>query len=289
MAQFIAEAQAHLYGASGPIITTLTSSINSGATAVVVGDGSGLGPRRVLSMDDELMYVTAWNSGTLTATVVRGFRGTTPASHSSGSLIEVNPRYPQYRIRQEIANEINSWPDSLFTIGYADITTNATARGYDLPAGDFIRVLDTYLSPSIPTATEVWTRINAHVRRTVPTTDFPSGVSVTLPSYYAPARTVRVVYAKRFTTTDMSDGITCGTIGLWPSMVDIPALGAAAAMVQDKEVRRIDLNAQGQNRSAEQVQVGASSATSRAYRVRADTRINQEAIRLAARYPLRVG
>lgn len=287
VAEFIAVTQDHLYGSTAQMITTLTTQVTATGTTLVLGSDAGIGPRRTLSIDDELIYVVSWVAATLTATVVRGFRGTTKAVHSAGSEVEVNARFPRYMIRRALREEISGWPDGLFAIDTVDIETATSVRGYDLAIGDYIRVLDAFVSPAIPTSTDVWTRIDFTDRRSQDTADFASGTSITFNIDFTPSRTVRVIYAKRFVTTDMSDDIACSTIGLWPSMTDIPSLGAAWRLIQGKEVRRLDLNAQGQNRSAEQVQAGVASATSRAFGSMRDARIQQEQIRMLARYPTR--
>lgn len=287
VAEFIAVTQDHLYGSTAQMITTLTTTVTATGTTLVLGSDAGIGPRRTLSIDDELIYVVSWDADTLTATVVRGFRNTTKAVHSAGSEVEVNARFPRYQIRRALAEEIASWPDDLFAVDTIDITTVTGVRGYDLAIGDYIRVLEAYVSPGTPVTSEVWKRIKVSDRRSQSTTDFASGTSITLETDYCPSRTVRVVYAKRFVTSSMDDDVACSTIGLWPSMNDIPPLGAAWRLIQGKEVRRLDLNAQGQNRSAEQVQAGIASNTTRAFKSLRDTRIDEEKRRMAARYGMR--
>jgi len=65
---------------------TLAEPLDSSETGVDVSDGAAVEVDEVIRIDDEDMLVTAISSNTLT--VVRGYFGTTAATHSSGAAME---------------------------------------------------------------------------------------------------------------------------------------------------------------------------------------------------------
>ena len=128
---------------------TLTTSIGSTDTSVVLAGSqtAGITPGVILSVELELLYVTAWNSSTLTATVTRGYYGSVATSHIAGVLIYINPRYSRYDIGVAINDDLRSLSsptNGLFRVGVAQITYNPVFAGYDL--GDlpdnFIDILE---------------------------------------------------------------------------------------------------------------------------------------------------
>ena len=74
---------------------TLTTSIGSTDTSVVLAGSqtTGIYPGVILAVELELLYVTAWNASTLTATVTRGYYGSVATSHIAGVICYINPRY----------------------------------------------------------------------------------------------------------------------------------------------------------------------------------------------------
>lgn len=68
-----------------PITTTAAFGDTSG-TVLTIGDSSSLQAGDVVEVDNEVMLVTAIPAGGVTATVVRGYAGTTAATHSNGAI-----------------------------------------------------------------------------------------------------------------------------------------------------------------------------------------------------------
>jgi len=74
--------------AANRVQATLRSNISSGDTIITVGDASRLVPDMLLSIDSEIISITSISGNNLT--VVRGFDGTVPSSHASGSTLSSN-------------------------------------------------------------------------------------------------------------------------------------------------------------------------------------------------------
>lgn len=68
--------------------TTITTQVAQSATAVVVADVTLFRVNQVVQIEDELLLVTAVNTGTKTLTVTRGFGGTTDVLHANGKGIQ---------------------------------------------------------------------------------------------------------------------------------------------------------------------------------------------------------
>jgi hypothetical protein len=77
---------AHLAIAVDRLQVRLAGAVTSGATQIQVDSASGIVANMLLSIDDEIVQVTAAPAGT-TVPVSRGFDGTTAASHLTGALV----------------------------------------------------------------------------------------------------------------------------------------------------------------------------------------------------------
>lgn len=86
-------------------MTILNGAISAAATSVVVADVSTFpaAPFRV-TVDAEILEVSALNAGTRTFTVVRAQEGTTAATHNSGAAVENRWTAGTY---QELVDAIN--------------------------------------------------------------------------------------------------------------------------------------------------------------------------------------
>lgn len=116
-----------------PAYDNLTASLSSGATTVTVADSTLYGVGKIIEVDQEAMYVNATPLAT-TLTVVRGWWGSTAASHASGASVLVDPRFTFV----DILDAINEALGAVFPLVYRDIvdetlTTTATTWEYTIP------------------------------------------------------------------------------------------------------------------------------------------------------------
>lgn len=116
-------------------IDTLTGTITTTATSLVVGTNYRMGEGSRIEIGSELMYVSAFNTTTKTATVVRGFHGTTPAAHTSGAMVITNPRVPRFTIMDYINDCLEDMHSlGLFAVGISEQTYSGSTIGYSLPS-----------------------------------------------------------------------------------------------------------------------------------------------------------
>lgn len=121
------------------VIAKVQTGITSGDTTIVASgasfsDGSGLSPG-VWEIEEELVYVPDYNRSTATASnVVRGWRGTTAASHSAGATIRNAPRYPMIQVKRAINDTVQALFPRVPAIKNYDFTLEMTRTRYQLPA-----------------------------------------------------------------------------------------------------------------------------------------------------------
>jgi hypothetical protein len=104
-------------------------------------DLGGLRQGGVIQIDSELMYVWEVTSGSKTATVERGWNGTTATSHANSSVVIVDPKFPRAQILEAINAEIDdlSRPmNGLYQIKSMELNYNGTWSMINLPTTDKI-------------------------------------------------------------------------------------------------------------------------------------------------------
>ena len=269
---------------------TLGTTLNDSETTVnFTHDTPGIVAGSIIEIGTELMYVFSMNASTNNATVQRGFRGTTAASHSSGDLVTVNPKFPAQLVLNAINDELadlSSPQNGLYQMKTVELTFNAAQDGYNLTG-----VTDDILSIYQVTYSDVGAEASEPVisswtlRRDRNTSSFASGYALVLHDDGWPGQTIRVQYKTGFTALSATS-TALSTVGLHSEGYDLPALGAALRLMSTRPVRREFIDEQGSSRRAEEVPAGAVSASMRDLRALRDTRINAEAARLDQKYPL---
>lgn len=291
VADLIEQAWDRLYTDHRRSLDFLDGSLDASTTSVVLADGTQATEGGELAIDDEMLYVRSWNSGTKTATVRRGHRGTTAAAHDDDAEVDVNPKFPRYQVRRALGEEIRSWTPDVFRVEAIDIDTASGVSGYDIAsiADDFLDVLDVQLGPRPGVDDAAVVRTSFYLTRGADTAIYPSGVGLVLTGLIpSEPRDLRVIVSRGFTTTSLDDDTDAeADIGLPASMLDIPPLGAAARLMVGREVKRTFGEGQGETRRAEEVPVGAASGTATYLRREVTRRLGEEAIRLRAQYPIR--
>lgn len=235
----------------------------------------------VLGVGLEEMYV--WSVSAPSATVQRGWNGSTAAQHAAGTLVEVNPLFSSWRIFSEINAELHSLSPQIYQV--KTVTRTATsASSYDL-AADVIEVLQVQWNDYVG---EDWPTIpNWSLLANQDTGEFASGRAIRLVYPPAPGRTIRITYAAPLSPlTALTDTVETVT-GLPASAVDIPAIGAAARLLSSREARRSQVDAQPEARQAGDVPPGtARSASAQLFALR-DRRVKEEMAKLLRLYPMR--
>lgn len=264
----------------------LASAISATATSIsFLYDLNGIRSGAMIQIDSEIMYVWETNPVGKTVTVERAQNGTVAASHSTGDIVYVNPKFPRHQILEALNDELadlGSPMNALFQVKTVDFTYNASRRQINLQAaGEIIDLVDVryrYI------ATDYKTVNNVKLMRNMPTKDFPSGYALQIDSVI-PSSEVRVTFRAPFNRVSQEVDNLQQIAGFPESAEDILVMGAQIRLVAPREVKRNFTESQGDTRRAEEVPNGAvANSIVNLIRMRRD-RITAEAARLARQYP----
>lgn len=267
---------------SGAVTATATSvTLTDDVTGVVAGS--------TLGIDSELLLVRPTVAG-MVVPVYRGFRGTTAATHASGALVEVAPRFPLADIVDTMREEVDSWGQEVFSVVTAAITPSTALRAYNLPnAVNPWFVLEVVQeNAGQGTGENSRTPLPFVLLREQDTTDFPSGVAVQLKTAPGSTDALRVTWAEPFdtdnwaTTTDLEDDV-----GLTRGLLSVVTYGTMWRLMSGREVPRTDLHASGETRRAEENPPGFSAKTAGELLRLRDRVLAAESVKLRSRYSYR--
>lgn len=256
---------------------------------------TGIGPGSVLAIDDELVHVWDTDSAAKTVTVERGYEGTTAATHTDGTVVEVDARFPRPEIKDTLKEEIASWPATVFRVDTATLTGSTTTRAYDLglTGTEFFHVLDVSRAPYATAelgGNTSWVNVTGRVQRNMPLADFASGTALFLDTTLDRTADLLVTYAAPFDLSTFDDATDLeADVGLAPYMVDIPTFGAAWRLLSGTEAERSDTRRQGEPRNAEEVPSGAAISTAGAMLKLRDRRLSEAAMRLREEFGMAWG
>lgn len=271
------------------------SSISTTTTSITFAYPFNFGAGSHIEIDDELMYVYETNATQGSATVERGVLGTTPVQHAASSIVWVEPRFPRQTIKDALQADIRSWPTSVYKVTTLDgLVASASDRVIDLTGipPDFYDILEVRRAPITNQAivgNNAWPEVRDYdIVRDADSTLAASGVALQMPYVLGQGVQVRVTYSRPFDTATFTDATTLeGTIGLEERIWDIPVLGACWRLLHGREIKRTFTEGQGEARRGMEVPPRYISATADDYKKRRDSRLEDEARRLANSWPMR--
>lgn len=266
----------------------LAASTDSSQTDIEMTYSLGsLRENTVFQIGTELMYVWEVNTTSKTATVDRGYGGTTAAAHTIGDIVTVSPRFPRHQILNGLnadLADLSSPMNGLFQMKTVDVSYNGSDRMVNLTGVteiiDLYDVRYRYLNDDYPIVR------NVRLLRDMPVSDFASGFVL---AFDAPVRagSVRVLYKAPYTAFT-TEADTVADAGGTASLDDLLILGAQIRVMAGREVKRNFTESQGDTRRAEEVPAGAvGGSILNLQRLRRD-RIQAEAARLNRQYPIRI-
>jgi hypothetical protein len=294
------------------------SAISSNATSVTLTGAqiTSIMPGVILGVDMEIMYVTNWTTASYgtatpygTATVIRGYNGSTAAPHAANTVAYINPRYSRFDIGIAINDDLRSLSspsNGLFRVGVAQLTYNPVFAGYDLGAlpDNFIDILEIRyrIAPPYRTfpAIKRWKVLRWQQNSTDPV--FPSGKGLVIYESGWPGLPIYVTYSAPFIKlVNLTDSVLeTPTINdeappyngyanavvpnLTATMVDLPPLGAEIDLTQPREISRNFIESQPDPRKAAEIVAGAVAGSVNALVARRAQRISEEADRLTRQY-----
>lgn len=287
-----------MFGSRGPVYT-LGSTHTTGDTSIVLAetpDHIGIGS--IVSMGYEVFYVQSINVPSKTLTVIPGYLGTTPATHTTPAVIEVDPRFPKSMLFQHVEEELRSWGQSLPRVTSVNLGGATNERSIDLAGvtGEIYHLLDVRAEPE--TASQLlggwswvgdsWAHVRSRLIRGLDTAQFPSGYALQLLHYPHRSGQIRVTVSQPLNLAGLASGTdletTCGVEANW---LDIINYGVRARCLAGDVASRSDWRAAGHARDAEESNVlDLIRGGSQAAEMRND-RFTYEAMEFRAAWPYR--
>lgn len=283
--------QARLLGEHTEQIDRLNGAVSNTTTETLTVEFEvrSIGPGAVIEIDSELMYVTG-RTGT-TVSVLRGFRGTTAATHADNAIITVNPRWPLSDLVAIMEEELRSWPLQLGGVRVVEIVVGAGEYLVEIPddslPGPITRVLDAQLLSAVGTDFPQRNRIDVALIHDADLDEFGSGYAIQLQQPVDYDQVVQLTYLHEYTMTALATGSTDleTTVGLRPSVVDILIYGVMWRSMSTREVGRTDSAAVASS-TAERVPPTHLIQAGEALRQIRDQRLQDEMMRMNDLYPV---
>ena len=253
-----------------------------------MASATGIAAQSVIEVGLEQMLVT--NVVGTVLTLGRGYNGTLPTAHPTGSFVLVNPTVTMWDLVQSANAELSSLSSSqngLYRVLHVDINANTGRLGFDLTnaAEGFIGILGVRYRRS---ALLDWVSLRNdgwQVMLDASSTDFPSGVGIYFPNGLPGAYTTRVWYKAAFQplSGDGAEDVSART-GLSLQAEDIVSLGAAIRTVEGRGIARSDPFTQGDTRRAGEASTTDTLQATSALRSTRAQRIAEEAARLQTQW-----
>jgi hypothetical protein len=270
-------------------ITYLDSAITTTSTAIPVGSSSNLA-KGIIEIDDELIWIDNFSTSNNTLNAApgfgRGWQGTAPAPHSQYAQVTLTPTFPRTVIKQAINDTINSFFPKLWAISSTTFTFNASQTTYPLP-DDVESII--YASWQTTGSSLEWLPINRW--RADPMANvaaFNTNNTINIYENIQPGRTVQVYYTTTANTLDANTDDFADVTGLPDSCRDVVTLGASYKLLSYVDSGRINLSSAEADLNDTKIPSSAGVASSRYIFALYNQRLNEEALKLQDKFPIRV-
>ena len=270
-------------------ITYLTNAITSSQTQVQVGSQSNLA-KGIVEIDDELMWVDSFDKATNTLNVIpgfgRGYQNTTAAPHAQYAQVTLAPTFPRVFIKKAINDTINSVYPKLWAVASTTFTFNASQVTYPLP-DDAIEVL--FASWQTTGSSREWLPVNRWRLDTMANAaTFNTGKTINIYENIQPGRTVQVWYTAEPNTLDASTDDFADVSGLPQTTEDVIVLGASYKLLSYLDAGRINLSSAEADLADTKIPSTAGAGASRYIFALYQQRLQEEALKLADKFPIRI-
>jgi hypothetical protein len=270
-------------------ITYITSALTTVSTAIPVGSSANLA-KGIIEIDDELIWIDSFDKTTATLNVIpgfgRGFQNTSAAPHAQYAQVTLTPTFPRVIIKQAINDTINSVYPKLWAINSTTFTFNASQVAYALP-DDLQSII--YMSWQTTGSSQEWLPINRW--RADPMADAATFNTVNTVNIYEniqPGRTVKIWYTSEPNILDSNTDDFSDVSGLPASARDVITLGAAYKLLSFVDSGRINLTSAESDFADSKLPSTAGASVSRYVYAVYQNRLNEEALKLQDKFPIRI-
>ena len=266
-----------------------SAGLTTTSTEITIGSSSNLA-KGVIEIDDELIWIDSFDKADSVLNVIpgfgRGYQGTTPAPHAQYAQITLAPTFPRSAIKKAINDTINGLFPNLWAISSFTFTFNASQTTYPLP-DDLESIL--YLSWQTTGSSQEWLPINRwRADGMANAATFNTTNTVSLYENIQPGRTVQVWYTTVPNTLDANSDDFADVTGLPQSSQDVVTLGASYKLLSFLDSGRINLSSAEADNADSKIPSNAGVASSRYIFALYQQRLNEEALKLKDRYPIRL-
>jgi hypothetical protein len=270
-------------------ITYLNSAINTTATAIPVGSANNLA-KGIIEIDDELIWIDNFSTSNNTLNAApgfgRGWQGTAPAPHAQYAQVTLTPTFPRAVIKQAINDTINSFFPKLWAINSTTFTFNASQTTYPLP--DDVESI-VYASWQTTGSSLEWLPINRwRADGMANVAAFNTTNTINIYENIQPGRTVQVYYTTTANTLDSNTDDFAEVTGLPDTCRDVVTLGASYKLLSYVDSGRINLSSAEADLNDTKIPSSAGVASSRYIFALYNQRLNEEALKLQDKFPIRI-
>ena len=270
-------------------ITYLDSAISSTDLAIPIGSSSNLA-KGIIEIDGELIWIDNFEQASSTLNAApgfgRGYQNTNASPHAQYAQVTLSPTFPKVMIQKAINDVINSLYPKLWAVASTTFTFNASQTTYALP-DDLESIL--YMSWQTTGSSLEWLPINRW--RADPMANisaFNTTNTVNIYENIQPGRTVQVYYTTTPNTLDNPTDDYTDVTGLPASSVEVVVLGACYKLLSYVDAGRINLSSAEADLNDTKIPSTAGVASSRYIFALYQQRLNEEALKLQDKYPIRI-
>jgi hypothetical protein len=270
------------YVANAAGLTTTT-------TAIEVGSQNNLA-KGIIEIDDELIWIDSFDKANNVLNVIpgfgRGYQGTTATPHAQYAPVTLSPTFPRSSIKKAINDTINSFYPKLWIINSYTFTFNASQVTYPLP-DDVEGVL--FISWQTTGSSQEWLPVNRwRLDGMANAATFNTNNTINIYENVQPGRTIQVWYTATPNTLDANSDDFTDVSGLPDSCKDVVVLGASYKLLSYLDAGRINLGSAEADLNDSKLPSSAGAAASRYIFALYQQRLNEEALKLSDKYPIRI-
>jgi len=265
------------------------AGLTTTSTSITVGSSSNLA-KGIIEIDDELIWIDSFDKSNNVLNVIpgfgRGYQGTTASPHSQYAPVTLSPTFPRSSIKKAINDTINSFYPKLWIINSYTFTFNASQVTYALP-DDVEGVL--FISWQTTGSSQEWLPVNRwRLDGMANAATFNTNNTLNIYENVQPGRTIQVWYTATPNTLDANTDDFADVSGLPDSCKDVVVLGAAYKLLSYLDAGRINLGSAEADLNDTKLPSSAGAAASRYIFALYQQRLNEEALKLADKYPIRI-
>jgi hypothetical protein len=265
------------------------AGLTTTSTEITVGSSSNLA-KGIIEIDDELIWIDSFDKSNNQLNVIpgfgRGYQGTTASPHSQYAPVTLSPTFPRNSIKKAINDTINSFYPKLWIINSYTFTFNASQVTYALP-DDVEGVL--FISWQTTGSSQEWLPVNRwRLDGMANAATFNTNNTLNIYENVQPGRTIQVWYTATPNTLDANTDDFSDVSGLPDSCSDVVVLGAAYKLLSYLDAGRINLSSAEADLNDSKLPSSAGAAASRYIFALYQQRLNEEALKLADKYPIRI-